>query len=68
MESHNVRPSRTVSIELLKAFARDKLPVDSPLRDLILAEPDRILASELAVKIPMYLQLLRRLDQGSGDC
>jgi len=68
MESHETRRDKPVSTERLKKFAYDRLPANSPLRDLVLAEPDRILASELAVKIPMYLRLLRRLDQGSGGC
>jgi len=51
-----------VPTEKLKTFAYDRLPA-GPLRDLILSEPNELPASELAIKISVYLKLLGRIDQ-----
>jgi len=67
METHETKRERTVLFGKFKTFAHDRLPA-GPLRDLILSEPDELPASELAVKMSMYLKLLRRPDHGSGDC
>jgi len=64
MDIQPARPERSVSIETLKAFARDRLPTDSPLRDLLLTEPDELPSSELLVKTSVWLRLLR---QGESD-
>jgi len=60
MESHEIKQDRMVSTERIKAFANDRLPPDSPLRDLILTEPDMLPSSEFLVKTSVWLRLLAR--------
>jgi len=55
-----------VSIVDLKNLARTKLPSSSPLRDLILSEPDYLPAEEVRIKVKTYSRLLyRELDRAS---
>jgi hypothetical protein len=44
----------------LKNLARAKLPSSSPLRDLILSEPDYVPEDEAMIKVRMYSRLLYR--------
>lgn len=50
---------RTVSIKILKEFARDRLPRDAPLKEVLLAEDDEIPANEFVGKTKTWLALLR---------
>jgi hypothetical protein len=59
MESHEIRQDTARSIRKLKAFAQDRLPNGSPLRDLLLTEPDELPSSELLVKTSVWLRLLK---------
>ena len=61
MDSHETDRDKTKNITKLKTFVHDRLPTGSPLRDLILSEADELPSSELAVKISVYLKLLKRL-------
>lgn len=51
---------RTVSIKILKEYARDRLPRDSPLREVLLAEEDHISVNEFLGKIKTWLVLVRQ--------
>ena len=57
MDTSEIKRERTLPTEKLKTFAYDRLPA-GPLRDLILSEPNELPASELAIKISVYLKLL----------
>lgn len=46
-----------ISLELLKDFAFTRLPRDSPLRDIILAENDEIDALTFLARISLWLRL-----------
>jgi len=48
-----------VSMKALKRFALDKLPYDSPLRTVVIAEDDEISASEFVGAARVWLALLR---------
>jgi len=61
METQTTKQDRAVPIRKLKSFAHDRLPIGSSLRDLILSEADELPSSELAVKISVYLKLLKKL-------
>lgn len=54
------RMSREVDISSLKQFAAEKLP-DSPLRDLILLEKDKMAPEEYVIKVDVWLKLLRKI-------
>jgi hypothetical protein len=64
MDTHEIRRDRPVPVGEIKRFAHNRLPPGS-LRDLILSEPDELPASELAIKISVYLKLLSR--HGGSD-
>jgi len=49
-----------VSLVELKDLARTALPPSSPLRQLVLLEPDLVPADEIAVRVKMYSRLLYR--------
>ncbi len=51
---------KTVNLVRLKEFAAKELVRVPVLQQLILDEPDVILAEEFALKVKMWLQLLRR--------
>jgi len=48
-----------VSLKSLKVFARERLPANSMLAQVILAEDDEVFAFELAGKARIWLALLR---------
>ena len=50
-----------VSIKTLKTFVYENLPASSPLRDLILAEPERMPVQEFIIKTGIWLRLMRRI-------
>ena len=52
---------RTIDIKPLKSFAFEKFPKDCALRDVLLAEQDFLNAEEFAVKMEIWLKLLRRI-------
>jgi len=52
---HTIR----VDLRKLKVFAHNRLPIESPLRNLILTEPDQLPSSEFLVKASVWLRLLR---------
>ncbi len=60
-EITETRWERPVGIRELKAFVHDMLPAKSPLRDLILTEPDVLPSSEFLVKCSVWLKLLRKM-------
>jgi len=67
MKSREIRQNGKVELETLKAFAHDRLPTSSPLRDLILTEPDKLPASEFLVKSKVWLKLLERHEGGANS-
>ena len=58
--SHSNQRKR-VDIKPLKFFAFEKFPKDCALRDVLLAEQDFLNAEEFAVKMEIWLKLLRRI-------
>ena len=52
---------RRVDIRPLKVFAFEKFPKDCAIRDVLLAEHDFLNAEEFAVKMEIWLKLLRRI-------
>lgn len=50
---------RVVNIRRLKDFALEKLKSNSPLRDVILSEPDQLTASDFLAKLHIWLRLLK---------
>ena len=56
----NTQPSLTnVNLRALKKFAAEKLPEESPLRDVLMLEENEISASEFLSKTKTWLVLLR---------
>jgi len=49
---------KKLNIQGLKRFALDKLPRDSPLRELLLSERDELDKSEFLAKMDVWLKLL----------
>ncbi len=56
----SLETKRRISIRRLKDFALEKLPSNSALRDVLLAEDDELEAVDLSVKIDVWLKLLKR--------
>lgn len=54
---------KTVNLVRLKEFAAKELVQVPVLRELILDEPDVMLAEEFALKVKMWLRLLRTLNE-----
>ena len=52
-----------VSMQSLKQFAQEKLP-DSALKEILMSEGDEISAQEFIAKLPIYLKLLKRVEEG----
>lgn len=52
---------RRVCVKPLKRFALEKLPQDSPLREVLLCERDELEVSELLARLEIWLLLLRRI-------
>ena len=52
-----------VSKQSLKQFAQEKLP-DSALKEILMSEGDEISAQEFIAKLPIYLKLLKRVEEG----
>lgn len=50
---------RRIDIRSLKEFARQHLPRDSALREIILSDRDVLDAEEFLVKVDVWLKLLR---------
>jgi hypothetical protein len=48
-----------VNLKILKQFAIENLPTDSPLRHVLIVEDDEIPASELPSRIKVWLKLLQ---------
>ena len=55
--------TRPVDITRLRNFAAEKLPHESPLRDILLQEKDQIPAAEFLAKLQVWLALLRRREE-----
>ncbi len=55
-----------VSIVELKNLARILLPPSSPLRQVILSEPDYLKADEVPIRVGIYSRLLHREVDGYG--
>lgn len=51
-------PQPSVSIERLKAFARNRLPTGHPLREVLLTERDKLAPEEFLAKMDIWLRLL----------
>lgn len=49
-----------VDIKALKAFALEKFPRDCALRDVLLAERDKLDVNEFLAKMDIWIKLLRR--------
>ena len=49
-----------VSIVELKSLARSLLPPSSPLRQVILSEPDYLRTDEVPIRVGIYSRLLHR--------
>ena len=47
-----------INIKSLKEFAVKELPVDSPLREVLISEPDIVEVNEFLAKLPIYLRLV----------
>lgn len=54
---------RYIDIKPLKQFAFDKLS-DSPLKEILLLEDDRIGIHSFLLKLPIWLQLIRWMNNG----
>ena len=54
-----MQPSGHVSTAELKNTARAVLPPNSPLRRVILSEPESLSADEVPAKVAVYSRLLR---------
>ena len=50
-------PKTKLNIQRLKKFAFTKLPKDSALREILLAEAKEIDVSTFLVRVPIWLQL-----------
>ena len=51
---------KVVVIKALKAFALEKFPTDCALRDVLLAERDKLDVNEFLAKMDIWMKLLRR--------
>jgi hypothetical protein len=60
-----VNTSGTVNISRLKDFVAEKLPVGSPLREVILGDDVELDSSIFLARLPVWLQLSRlKIDRG----
>lgn len=50
---------RKVSITALKRFAEERLPRESPLREVLITERDELSPEEFIAKLDVWLRLLR---------
>lgn len=51
---------RKIDIRRIRRFAQERLPIDSPLRDVLLAEKDELSIQDFLAKMDVWLKLLRR--------
>jgi len=58
-EQTNGRLANEVDLCGLKRFAREKLPVGSSLREILLANDDKISVATFLAYVPIWLQLLK---------
>ena len=47
-----------VSMIEIKKIAREKMPIDWPLREILLAEEDHLSTETFVARLPVYLKLL----------
>ena len=58
-ESLTLKPIyRAVNISELKRFAAKRLPINSPLRNVLLSERDQLTAKDFLVKMDIWIRLL----------
>jgi len=59
------RVQTRIDLRRLKAFALDRLPAGSSLRDVLLSEESEMPADEFIHKLSVWLKLLRRDARGT---
>jgi hypothetical protein len=59
-ENQLANNGRLIDVRKLKAFALEKLPIKSSLRDVLLSERDEMQADEFVHKLSVWLKLCRR--------
>jgi len=47
-----------INLKSLKEFAVRELPVGSPLREVLVSEPDEAEVNEFLARLPLYLKLV----------
>ena len=47
-----------INIKSIKEFAVKELPVGSPLREVLISEPDIVEVNEFLARLPVYLRLV----------
>ena len=60
-ENQLASKGRGVDLRELKAFALEKLPIKSSLRDVLLSERDEMPADEFIHKLAVWLKLWRQV-------
>jgi len=53
-----------LDMKRLKQFATERLGRHSPLQEVLLGEKDEISAADFLARLPVWLTLLRRSDEG----
>ena len=66
VETSFARMPLPVNFRPVKLFALEKLPANSPLRTVLLAEKDDLATNEFLAKLQIFLVLLRSRDENAS--